>query len=71
MRLGYSRDGVHFQRPADRRAFLRPGPPGRFDSRVVWILPFKRLFLGIGRPDPDEVADNPGARPGKNEEAPR
>lgn len=20
---------------------------------VVWILPFKRLFLGIARPDPD------------------
>ena len=20
---------------------------------IVWILPFKRLFLGIARPDPD------------------
>ncbi len=40
VRLGYSRDGVRFSRPADRRAFLRPGRSGRFDSRMVWVLPF-------------------------------
>ena len=34
---------------------------------VVWILPFKRLFLGIAQPDPDDPAQNP---PGK-EKAPR
>lgn len=34
---------------------------------VLWILPFKRLFLGIARPDPDA----PGEDKGKNEKAPR
>jgi uncharacterized protein DUF2842 len=24
---------------------------------VVWVLPLKRLFLGIARPDPDEARD--------------
>jgi len=23
----------------------------------AWILPFKRVFLGIGQPDPDQGAD--------------
>lgn len=25
---------------------------------VVWILPLKRLFLGVARPDPDAPAEN-------------
>jgi len=46
---------------------------------VLWILPFKRLFLGIARPDPDAVA-GPGeagaagpevARDGTGNEKPR
>jgi len=24
---------------------------------VVWILPLKRVFLGVGQPDPDERQD--------------
>lgn len=24
---------------------------------VVWILPLKRVFLGVGQPDPDEGQD--------------
>jgi predicted membrane channel-forming protein YqfA (hemolysin III family) len=28
---------------------------------VVWILPFKRVFLGVGKADPDAPAD-PDAR---------
>ena len=24
---------------------------------VAWILPFKRIFLGVGQPDPDAVVD--------------
>jgi len=24
---------------------------------VVWILPLKRIFLGVGQPDPDERPD--------------
>jgi len=24
---------------------------------VVWILPLKRIFLGVGQPDPDEGPD--------------
>ena len=24
---------------------------------VVWVLPLKRLFLGVGQPDPDEGPD--------------
>jgi hypothetical protein len=23
----------------------------------AWILPFKRVFLGVGQPDPDQSAD--------------
>jgi len=25
---------------------------------IVWILPFKRIFLGIGQVDPDEAGDD-------------
>ena len=25
---------------------------------IVWILPFKSIFKGIGQPDPDADADN-------------
>jgi len=25
---------------------------------VIWILPFRRLFRGIGQPDPDAGPDN-------------
>ena len=39
---------------------------------VVWILPFKRLFLGIARPDPDEAQQAAGHRAsGENDKAPR
>lgn len=38
---------------------------------VVWILPFKRLFLGIARPDPDTVDEAGGAGGAENEKAPR
>jgi len=24
---------------------------------LVWIVPFRRLFLGVGQPDPDERRD--------------
>ncbi|MBC7163786.1 MAG: DUF2842 domain-containing protein [Roseovarius sp.] len=24
---------------------------------LVWIVPFRRLFLGVGQPDPDERQD--------------
>ena len=34
---------------------------------VIWILPFKRLFLGIAQPDPDDPAQTPG----KSQKAPR
>lgn len=36
---------------------------------IVWVLPFKRLFLGIARPDPDEVGTS--APPTASEKAPR
>jgi len=26
---------------------------------VIWILPLKRLFLGVGQPDPEERRDCP------------
>ena len=33
---------------------------------VIWALPFRRLFLGLGRPDPEaeskERRDEPGER---------
>jgi hypothetical protein len=38
-RLGVSRDGVAFQRAVDRGPFLALGPDGRFDSRMVWLMP--------------------------------
>ncbi len=38
---------------------------------VLWILPFRRLFLGIARPDPEDASLGAGAAGGKNEEAPR
>ncbi len=25
---------------------------------VAWILPFKRVFLGVGQPDPDAPSDH-------------
>ncbi|MCB1330276.1 MAG: DUF2842 domain-containing protein [Maritimibacter sp.] len=34
---------------------------------VLWALPFKRLFLGIARPDPDAAG---AERPAENEKAP-
>ncbi len=37
-RLGYSLDGIVFQRAIDRGPFLAVGPAGRFDSRGAWIL---------------------------------
>lgn len=39
VRLGYSRDGIRFERPEDRRAFMGNAPDGSFDSRFVWVLP--------------------------------
>lgn len=39
VRLAVSRDGKDFQWPGNREAFLRNGPAGRFDSRMVWALP--------------------------------
>lgn len=39
VRLATSRDGKTYQRVGNRRAFLSPGPAGRFDSRYVWALP--------------------------------
>ena len=39
VRLSVSRDGKHFQRVGDRKAFLPTGPEGRFDSRFAWALP--------------------------------
>jgi hypothetical protein len=27
---------------------------------IVWVLPLRRLFLGIGRPDPAVRDDDPG-----------
>ena len=39
VRLGYSRDGKTFKRAVDRGPFLRTGPDGRFDSRMVWVMP--------------------------------
>lgn len=26
---------------------------------VVWIFPLKRIFIGVGQPDPDERQDRP------------
>ncbi|RXV66390.1 DUF2842 domain-containing protein [Roseovarius sp. A46] len=26
---------------------------------VVWIVPLKRIFIGVGQPDPDERQDRP------------
>ncbi|MFB9149793.1 DUF2842 domain-containing protein [Roseovarius ramblicola] len=26
---------------------------------VVWIIPLKRIFIGVGQPDPDEGQDRP------------
>ncbi len=26
---------------------------------VVWIVPLKRIFVGVGQPDPDERQDRP------------
>jgi membrane protein implicated in regulation of membrane protease activity len=32
---------------------------------TIWIFPLKRVFLGLGQPDPDRpTAPNPGAPPG-------
>lgn len=28
---------------------------------VVWVLPLKRLFLGVARPDPDTAPENENA----------
>ena len=39
VRLLVSRDGEHFERAGERRAFMGPGPAGRFDSKGVWALP--------------------------------
>ena len=39
VRLALSRDGKSFQRAGDRKAFLPTGPDGRFDSRMVWVMP--------------------------------
>ncbi len=39
VRLGYSHDGITFDRAVDRGPFLPVGPDGRFDSRGAWILP--------------------------------
>ena len=27
---------------------------------IIWILPFKRVFSGIGQADPDETSDSAG-----------
>ena len=29
---------------------------------IVWVLPLRRLFLGIGRPDPEARDDEGGGR---------
>jgi hypothetical protein len=39
VRLAWSRDGVHFHRAGERAPFLRLGPEGRFDSRMLWAMP--------------------------------
>jgi hypothetical protein len=39
VRLAVSRDSKVFTRAGGRKAFLRPGPAGRFDSKAVWALP--------------------------------
>lgn len=39
VRLACSRDTKTFSRCGQRRAFMRPGPDGRFDSRQIWALP--------------------------------
>lgn len=38
-RLAASRDGLHFSRMGGGAPFLRLGPAGAFDSRMVWALP--------------------------------
>ena len=38
-RLAVSRDGLHFSRAGAGAPFLRLGPAGAFDSRMVWALP--------------------------------
>ncbi len=39
---------------------------------VVWILPFRRLFLGIAQPDPDEAKPAAGQdAAAEKEKAPR
>lgn len=39
VRLAVSRDSREFQRVGGRKAFMTPGPLGRFDSRQIWVLP--------------------------------
>ena len=39
VRLAISRDGKSFERMGDRKAFMTPGPLGRFDSKQIWALP--------------------------------
>ena len=29
---------------------------------IVWVLPFKRVFLGIGQPDPDAPSESDDRR---------
>ncbi|MDZ7724116.1 MAG: hypothetical protein U5R06_15240 [candidate division KSB1 bacterium] len=66
VRLLISRDSKEFKRMGNRKAFMGPGPSGRFDSKCVWALP-NPIVMGdeiwiyyvgwnfdrIGRIDPD------------------
>lgn len=63
-RLGYSRDGIHFERAGDSSAFLGCGPDGAFDSRRVWALPEPvvmgdeiRFYYAGGNRDHDGFVD--------------
>ena len=39
IRLEVSRDGSVFSKAGARKAFITPGPLGRFDSRQIWAMP--------------------------------
>ncbi|GAA5219687.1 hypothetical protein GCM10025777_03170 [Membranihabitans marinus] len=39
VRLAVSRNSVDFKRLGERKAFMTPGPMGRFDSKQLWALP--------------------------------
>ena len=39
VRLGISRDGIHFDLAGNRAPFMALGPEGGFDSKSVWVIP--------------------------------